>query len=64
MSEANILYSHSNLFFLAKALSFSAVSQSTNCKPSKANFLLSHGAIFLAIIRASIANVPLPQNGS
>jgi hypothetical protein len=64
ISEAIILYSPSNILFLANALSFSEVSHAKSPNFSKANALFNHGAIFFAIISASIAIVQLPQKGS
>jgi hypothetical protein len=51
-------------FFFAKSLSFSVVSVLTIHQFSKANFLFNQGAMFFAIIKASIAIVQLQQNGS
>jgi hypothetical protein len=64
ISLAKILYSQEYSLFLAESLSFSIISAETIPQFSKANFLHFQGAIFLAIIRASITIVPLQQKGS
>jgi hypothetical protein len=64
ISEANILYSHSKVLDLANSNSSVTNFLSTKTRFSKAKYLSNHGAIFLAIIAASIAIVPDPQNKS
>jgi len=62
VSDAIILYFQENIFSFATFISFSTTSLETNHRVSKAKYLFSHGAIFLAIIAASIGIVQLQQN--
>jgi hypothetical protein len=61
MSLPKILYVQSNFLVLASAFSFHILSSEMKPKSTITKFLFNPGAIFFAIIAASIGIVQLPQ---